>query len=524
MSALSPAAPEAHVASHSHGGTASGPVLCPFCAKVLPVDLVSGSRTSPGANDSAPGTDMSTSVLKSSEGDADHADSLASKAAISDDDIRRWSSIAGVTIAAPPKPAPVTQAAVNDVVTPVPLLPPPPSARASPKPTKSRFGFFSKPNAGAEEDDSDSDDIVSGYAKLGAPDSGDEGNDDYESDKEIVFKRRPRDEAQSEKADSRSETPVPAPPFALKETADMGDTELKSVLREVLSRVQALSQSHVELQTSHTALLTSLKIARSNLVMAEANTEMLEADLRRAKATAANAARTSTPLARTSGDIARPSIETRGSGSGKTWFGRVKPASPTEATTRISGDVPQSSESDELKKLRDRLASQDNELKALKKGKKDIEAELEGLSQALFEEANKMVADERRKRAELEDTLHEVKGERAALRETVKVLGGRTHTPTPIATPHERGDETPSLDRHYAALRKGIHHVVDGPTPAMSGPSTPPEAEDSGAEQSDFKSAPSSPEINLPGAFTTAAPASLETEPNPWATSPPVAG
>lgn len=269
-------------------------------------------------------------------------------------------------------------------------------------------------------------------------------------------------------------------------------------------------------------LLTSLKIARSNLVMAEANTEMLEADLRRAKASAANAARTSTPLARSSGDVTRPSIDTRASGSGKTWFGRAKPASPTETTTRISGDGTRSSESEELKKLRDKLASQNTELEVLKKGKKDIEAELEGLSQALFEEANKMVADERKRRAELEDTLSEVKGERAALRETVKVLGGRIQTPPLVGTPQEVADESPNLDKHYAALRKSIHHVVDGPTPARSEPGTPPDAEELEGESNEFRSAPSSPEVNIPGAFTAVAPASLETEPNPWATTPPV--
>jgi hypothetical protein len=418
----------------------------------------------------------------------------------------------------------------------VPLLPPPPPARASPKPTKSRFGFFSKSRtAETQDDDSDSDGIISGYAKLGAPDSDDDGDDDYESDKEITFKPRPRDEAQSETVASRPETPVLAPPIALKESTSEGDAELKSVLREVLSRVQALvsaylvitltfqSHSHAELQSSHTTLLTSLKIARSNLVMAEANTEMLEAELRRAKATAANAARTSTPLARSSGDAARPSIDTRASGSGKTWFGRAKPASPTEATTRISGEGTRPSESEELKKLRDKLASQNGELEALKKGKKEIEAELEGLSQALFEEANKMVADERKKRAELEDSLNEIKDERAALRETVKVLGGRIQTPPPVPTPRELGDESPNLDKHYAALRKSIHHVVDGPTPVGSEPGTPPEQvdEQEGASTEE-RSAPSSPEVSVPGAFNAVAPASLETEPNPWATTPPI--
>lgn len=178
----------------------------------------------------------------SSEGNGDRADTLASKAVIADDDLRRWSSIAGVTVAASPKLAPLTRPEVNDETKPVPLLPPPPPARASPKPTKSsRFGFFAKGKpAGAQDDDSDSDGIISGYSRLGAPGSDEEGDDDYESDKEITFKPRPRDDAQSETATSRPESPALAPPIVLKESAGAGDTELKSVLREVLSRVQAL--------------------------------------------------------------------------------------------------------------------------------------------------------------------------------------------------------------------------------------------------------------------------------------------
>lgn len=259
--------------------------------------------------------------------------------------------------------------------------------------------------------------------------------------------------------------------------------------------------------------------------MAEANTEMLEAELRRAKATSANAARGHTPGVRSSSDVPRPSVDTRGGsvGSKQGWFGMKKPASPTESAMRISGDAARSPvESEELRRLRSQLESQSSELEALKKGKKEIEAELEGLSQALFEEANKMVADERKRRAELEDTLNEVKGERAALRETVKVLGGRIQTPPPAATPHETAEEAVNLDKHYAALRRSIHHVVDGPTPGASELGTPPDESEERAdegrsdeERREEKSEGESPGVQLPGAFVSAP--GLETEPNPWA-------
>ncbi|KAI5451266.1 hypothetical protein NCC49_001863 [Naganishia albida] len=63
-----------------------------------------------------------------------------------------------------------------------------------------------------------------------------------------------------------------------------------------------------------------------------------------------------------------------------------------------------------------------DELGAMKKAKAELEAELETLSQALFEEANKMVADERKKRAEKEEEAREAIEEREALRKLVKLM------------------------------------------------------------------------------------------------------
>jgi hypothetical protein len=121
-----------------------------------------------------------------------------------------------------------------------------------------------------------------------------------------------------------------------------------------------------------------------------------------------------------------------------------------------------------------KIESMSKELADLKKGKVEMEAELENLSQALFEEANKMVADERKKCAELEETLKEVKDEREALRETIKVLGGQVEdraSNSSVGDPdeQEQGDKVAELpgfqprdlDKHYEALRKSIHHVSD---------------------------------------------------------------
>lgn len=120
-----------------------------------------------------------------------------------------------------------------------------------------------------------------------------------------------------------------------------------------------------------------------------------------------------------------------------------------------------------------KIETMNKELIELKKGKVEMEAELENLSQALFEEANKMVSEERRKRGELEEALKEVKEEREALKETIKVLGGQVEEASSTIDEQEKAeqlDEVPELqdfaprdlDKHYAALRKSIHHVAEG--------------------------------------------------------------
>ena len=113
-----------------------------------------------------------------------------------------------------------------------------------------------------------------------------------------------------------------------------------------------------------------------------------------------------------------------------------------------------------------RMDSMSKELTELKKGKVEMEAELENLSQALFEEANKMVADERRKRAEMEEALKEAKAEKDALRSTIIVLGGGGEddaASTASTDTTEVGSFEPrDLDKHYEALRRSIHHVADG--------------------------------------------------------------
>lgn len=469
---------EAAQAAHA-GGTCS--VRCPYCDETLPASLLAHIRATEELDPAA-----SEGLQKSVQG-GDGAETGAAKAGISAADIRRWSERAGLEL---PAVAPVdAPPSPKDHAKPIPILPPPPSSsKSAASKSKSRFGFFSRKDEEDEEDDDDDlDDFVTGYAKL---DEGPEDDDTYE-EKPIVFrKREAQPEPEAQQAQSEVLPPQPAasnstlndPTLAV--AAGASEPELRLLLKEVLGRISSLvsyrmclvantqSRSHEELATSHSTLLTSLKIARSNLVMAEANTEMLESELKRAKAEASAASAASASASATTPIAAprpRPSLE--GRPSGETASPRAPPlkeksfgfwarkASPLPSPS-LNNSVSAPADGDELSRLREQVATQATQLDTLKQGKREIEAELEGLSQALFEEANKMVADERRRRAELEENLREARDEREALRATIKVLGGSAPgTEANSDDETERSSNGGDLTAHYAALRAGIDRV-----------------------------------------------------------------
>ncbi|EPQ56862.1 hypothetical protein GLOTRDRAFT_137360, partial [Gloeophyllum trabeum ATCC 11539] len=74
---------------------------------------------------------------------------------------------------------------------------------------------------------------------------------------------------------------------------------------------------------------------------------------------------------------------------------------------------------DEVKKELDQERTKRN---SVSEEKERLEGELESLSQALFEEANKMVASERIKRAETEEELKQTLAEKTALKEALRLL------------------------------------------------------------------------------------------------------
>ncbi|KAG8901219.1 hypothetical protein FRB99_005474 [Tulasnella sp. 403] len=94
-------------------------------------------------------------------------------------------------------------------------------------------------------------------------------------------------------------------------------------------------------------------------------------------------------------------------------------------TLRIELDVLKA-QLDELQKthtgLRSSHAALETSHKSLTDAKKSLEEELESLSQALFEEANNMVAEERKKRAAYEEELEVCRAEKDALKGALKVV------------------------------------------------------------------------------------------------------
>jgi len=154
--------------------------------------------------------------------------------------------------------------------------------------------------------------------------------------------------------------------------------------------------------------------------------------------------------------------------------------------------------------------------------KEAVESELESLSQALFEEANKMVSTERRKLAETVDELKELQAEREALRNALRLVESQSRSSqnaTPAGSPRQShahtlsassaraiksppstrpsspdGDEDPTS---AGTIISSYEHrpppitIVDPASPAP--PSTPPaEASDEDSREVTLSAPPSS--------------------------------
>ncbi|KAL4073819.1 hypothetical protein V8B97DRAFT_1936590 [Scleroderma yunnanense] len=255
------------------------------------------------------------------------------------------------------------------------------------------------------------------------------------------------------------------------------EEDLRYALERIIKRVEELSSLLRIAYKTQSELETQLNIAKSNLQLVISNNEMLEEALKRETPCSARdvgwrrwSAREVQNMQNTvedrpksldygplnePGRPALPSSATllsvNGSRQGealassalqpqtpmtsqesrffrfKLGGGLKSPPIPSHASHLTSPSLPSLISDTRERELQDLQAKYECERQAhqtVVAEKAALEAELESLSQALFEEANKMVATERIKRAETEGELQEVRKEKNALREALRLIEG----------------------------------------------------------------------------------------------------
>ncbi|KZT54769.1 hypothetical protein CALCODRAFT_485251 [Calocera cornea HHB12733] len=239
--------------------------------------------------------------------------------------------------------------------------------------------------------------------------------------------------------------------------------EVKQALWTMLNKVDQLSARIRVLLNEQEELSTSLTVAKSNLTLALSNNEMLEDALSRTPASAQpygfrrHSARDAVQQREVQSAMepvgGRRSMDTASSADSSPeegltfWQSLRRPASAVPKATIMSrpgtphppltavgvlrerdrasltsASTPALGDAGELERVREMLRKERGEAELLKKEKAGLEQEIESLSQALFEEANKMVSDERKKRAQAELDLQELRDEREAMRRTLRMV------------------------------------------------------------------------------------------------------
>ncbi|KAL4260991.1 GDP/GTP exchange factor Sec2 N-terminal domain-containing protein [Pleurotus pulmonarius] len=249
------------------------------------------------------------------------------------------------------------------------------------------------------------------------------------------------------------------------------EDDLRGALGMVINRVGELSSMLADAYKSQVDLETQLNLAKSNLKLVIANNEMLEEALRHGNGNSKDVGwrrRSGRDSSMTPEQGYRHSVDFPVPSSASTT--ESNPDFPPTSSTRPASPAPSQSENSRffkfrftsnnatppinhltspslpslathshLKELEEATAELEKERVKCKKALEDkasLEAEIESLSQALFEEANKMVATERIKRAETEEELREAVLEKEALRSALKLIEGENT--------HLRSNSTPS--------------------------------------------------------------------------------
>ncbi|RDX55243.1 hypothetical protein OH76DRAFT_1397644 [Lentinus brumalis] len=318
------------------------------------------------------------------------------------------------------------------------------------------------------------------------------------------------------------------------------EEDLRYALSRTINRIEELTSMLKEAYKAQADLQTELTLAKSNLQMALANNEMLEDALKRdpghskdvgwrrmsareqnlkAEAEAdrrrstdsltsteysptlsqPSPAREHSPVVPRSATMPSPAPSTEnkffrfrfgnGNGANATSSHPSSPRLSAGQSPVLNGSHLTSASLPSLvqpkdwdKELEDLKHQLDTERKAHQsacEAKTALEAELESLSQALFEEANKMVATERRKRAETEEALREAREQGEALKNVLRLFERDSAAARARSSAAEvEAEDGPAVQirsRHRASSSAvGIKSPSSGiPSPQQSRPSSP---------------------------------------------------
>ncbi|EJF65209.1 hypothetical protein DICSQDRAFT_166262 [Dichomitus squalens LYAD-421 SS1] len=317
------------------------------------------------------------------------------------------------------------------------------------------------------------------------------------------------------------------------------EEDLRYALSRTINRIEELTSMLKEAYKAQADLQTELTLAKSNLQMALANNEMLEDALKRdpghskdigwrrmsareqsLKAEAEAERRRSTDSLTSTDASSSPTLSQPSSAAEHSpvvlrsatmpspapssttenrffrfRFGNGPSSSSHPSSPRLSAGqspvangshltsaslpslVPARDWDKEIEELQHQLEAERNARKQTADAKASLEAEIESLSQALFEEANKMVATERMKRAETEEQLREAREQGEALKNVLRLFEHDTAAgKTRAYVVDGINDGTPvARSRHRASSSAvGIKSPSSGvPSPQSSRPNTP---------------------------------------------------
>ncbi|KAF4620822.1 hypothetical protein D9613_000047 [Agrocybe pediades] len=316
--------------------------------------------------------------------------------------------------------------------------------------------------------------------------------------------------------------------------ADGQEDDLRSALSMVINRVSELSNLLSEAYKTQADLEVQLNVAKSNLKLVIANNEMLEDALKRdsggqskdigwRRTSSKEEARNSrssldhsqaadyTPV---SSDPSPPPSASTSQNQDNRFFKFRFSSNPTAARPASRPETPSGSSSQaasphlpgvqahhltspsmpslssvrskELEDLTAELAKERAAKKAIAEQKAALEEELESLSQALFEEANKMVATERKMRAETEEELKELKLEKEALKSALRLIDGEnshlresgllSSPHSDRGTPSQGGSRTHSRSSSEVGIKSRPDSLVIAPYPPL--PPSPAPSDD----------------------------------------------